>query len=93
MCLVINNGLGGHTQLVHVDNASSFEVLGETLDDAACLFYNKGPCIFGASATQHQPETQHSYFLCTWASLCSKLESRNPAAEPNTNILPPRWCA
>lgn len=32
---------GGHTQLVHVDHASSFEVLGETLDDAAGEAFDK----------------------------------------------------
>ncbi len=32
---------GGHTQLVHVDNSSSFKVLGETLDDAAGEAFDK----------------------------------------------------
>jgi N6-L-threonylcarbamoyladenine synthase len=32
---------GGHTQLVRVDNASSFYVLGETLDDAAGEAFDK----------------------------------------------------
>jgi N6-L-threonylcarbamoyladenine synthase len=32
---------GGHTQLVYVDNASSFDVLGETLDDAAGEAFDK----------------------------------------------------
>ena len=32
---------GGHTQLVRVDNASSFYILGETLDDAAGEAFDK----------------------------------------------------
>jgi N6-L-threonylcarbamoyladenine synthase len=32
---------GGHTQLVRVENASSFDVLGETLDDAAGEAFDK----------------------------------------------------
>lgn len=44
LCLTVS---GGHTQLIQVHSAFEFEVLGETIDDAAGEAFDKAAKIFG----------------------------------------------
>lgn len=44
LCLTVS---GGHTQIVHVKSASEFEIVGETIDDAAGEAFDKAAKVLG----------------------------------------------